>query len=424
MVLTVVLVKDFFNLFLAMKKRFLPFFLALFSVLFADAQIITSPTKAQVDSLVNYDIPDNFARSITPAKVRNSFLTLSQFAAQKANAVHGHTTTDVSEGSNLYHTTARVQTVGDARYGQLGTVNSWTGANTFSTITATAMGIGRTPNSNAKLDIVGRLNIGTIMNLAAFAPDATVHIGGSGYTLSTAPSFVIENSTTYAGVTPLLQQYVYSDGTNVPELGFTTGSRPGNILIRSFGNSGGGEISLHGSSHLNFLSGNTQYMRLASTGNLLVRTSIDAGYNLDVNGTARVQSHVLGYNFLATGTRTNTINIGMTANDPSYNFSGYGGYWGLRSDTNNNFNFDVYNTASPINAFSVRQNGNFQIGAGTNNLSAILQVDSITKGFLPPRMTSAQRTAISSPATGLIVYQTDGTEGVYIYKSSGWVFAF
>ncbi|MFY7886477.1 MAG: hypothetical protein ACOVOV_16710, partial [Dolichospermum sp.] len=54
--------------------------------------------------------------------------------------------------------------------------------------------------------------------------------------------------------------------------------------------------------------------------------------------------------------------------------------------------------------------------------SAVLEVVSTSKGFLPPRMTSAQRLAISSPATGLIVYQTDATEGLYIRKSTGWVF--
>jgi uncharacterized membrane protein len=54
--------------------------------------------------------------------------------------------------------------------------------------------------------------------------------------------------------------------------------------------------------------------------------------------------------------------------------------------------------------------------------SSILELSSITKGFLPPRMLQTQRTAIASPAVGLIVYQTDATEGLYIYKSTGWTF--
>jgi len=54
------------------------------------------------------------------------------------------------------------------------------------------------------------------------------------------------------------------------------------------------------------------------------------------------------------------------------------------------------------------------------NASAQLQIDSTTKGFLPPRMTSTQRTAISTPAVGLVVYQTDATEGLYQYLSTGW----
>ena len=45
--------------------------------------------------------------------------------------------------------------------------------------------------------------------------------------------------------------------------------------------------------------------------------------------------------------------------------------------------------------------------------SAILDVSSTTKGLLVPRMTAAQRTAIVLPATGLVVYQTDGTTGLY-----------
>jgi hypothetical protein len=45
--------------------------------------------------------------------------------------------------------------------------------------------------------------------------------------------------------------------------------------------------------------------------------------------------------------------------------------------------------------------------------SALLDVQSTTKGVLFPRMLEAERTAIVSPATGLLVYQTDGVNGYY-----------
>jgi hypothetical protein len=40
------------------------------------------------------------------------------------------------------------------------------------------------------------------------------------------------------------------------------------------------------------------------------------------------------------------------------------------------------------------------------NASAQFQIDSTTKGFLPPRMTTTQKNAIGSPAAGLMVYDT------------------
>jgi hypothetical protein len=63
------------------------------------------------------------------------------------------------------------------------------------------------------------------------------------------------------------------------------------------------------------------------------------------------------------------------------------------------------------------------VGIGTTSISssAALQVNSTTQGVLMPRMTEAQRTAISSPATGLLVYQTNNTAGFYYYTGTAWV---
>jgi len=65
--------------------------------------------------------------------------------------------------------------------------------------------------------------------------------------------------------------------------------------------------------------------------------------------------------------------------------------------------------------------GSVTAGASSKATSAVLQADSTSKGFLPPRMTKTQRNAISSPATGLVVYQTDNTPGLRAYNGTHWV---
>lgn len=52
--------------------------------------------------------------------------------------------------------------------------------------------------------------------------------------------------------------------------------------------------------------------------------------------------------------------------------------------------------------------------------SAILDVKSTAKGMLIPRMTSTQRTAIASPATGLMVYDTN-THSFWFYNGASWI---
>ena len=60
------------------------------------------------------------------------------------------------------------------------------------------------------------------------------------------------------------------------------------------------------------------------------------------------------------------------------------------------------------------------IGTATPDASAKLDITSTTQGLLPPRMTTVQRDAISSPAEGLVIYNTT-TKGLEFKSSTGWV---
>lgn len=79
--------------------------------------------------------------------------------------------------------------------------------------------------------------------------------------------------------------------------------------------------------------------------------------------------------------------------------------------------FTLLSLISFINSYS--QNN---IGIGTNNPapSAMLDVESTTKGFLFPRMTTKQREAINDPALGLFVFDTD-LKGPLYFDGGKWV---
>lgn len=64
--------------------------------------------------------------------------------------------------------------------------------------------------------------------------------------------------------------------------------------------------------------------------------------------------------------------------------------------------------------------GDVSIGSGAAaNTRAVLDLTSTTKGFLPPRMTTAQRDAITSAPAGLMIYNTS-TNKLNFYNGSAW----
>lgn len=80
-----------------------------------------------------------------------------------------------------------------------------------------------------------------------------------------------------------------------------------------------------------------------------------------------------------------------------------------------------------FSAFNINAQNNVGIGTSLPDESAMLEVQSTTQGILVPRMTETQRllikgaNGIAPPATGLLVYQMDGTPGFYYYNGLNWV---
>jgi hypothetical protein len=81
-------------------------------------------------------------------------------------------------------------------------------------------------------------------------------------------------------------------------------------------------------------------------------------------------------------------------------------FWHSIHNDGTYYNLRLFNGTGAIYYVRDKDTTNITFGANTYYASAQLSIDSTTKGFLPPRMTTAQKNAIASPAAGLVVYDT------------------
>jgi hypothetical protein len=137
-------------------------------------------------------------------------------------------------------------------------------------------------------------------------------------------------------------------------------------------------------------------LRIATTGNLLINTTTDAGFRLDVNGTARIDQ---------------TLRVNGTGTDTAIQFRAG------RIDADSNW--IRIKSAGNVDMINIAQNF-VGINATVATASAVLQADSTTRGFLPPRMTTTQKNAIASPAAGLMIYDTDLNRPCF-YNGTSWI---
>jgi len=154
-------------------------------------------------------------------------------------------------------------------------------------------------------------------------------------------------------------------------------------------------------------------LELGSTtkGFLPSRMSTDEREAISPEKGLMVFDNVLNSLFIYNGTKW----VSADASDNTWNISG--------NTVNESIDFiGSVNAADVIiktqNAEVLRVTKDSRVGIGTPgsnvHTSAKLEVNSISKGFLPPRMTTLQRNNITSPAVGLVVFDTD-KNNLYIY---------
>ena len=251
------------------------------------------------------------------------------------------TTSNISEGTNLYFTDGRARTAISL------TTSGNSGASTYNNGT-------------------GVLNVPqySLAGLGGVPTTRTLTINGTAFDLSADRTWSVGTVTSVATSGPITGGTITGTGT----IGITQASSSSNGFLSS--------------TDWNTFNGKQNTITLTTTGTSGAATLLGATLNIPQ------------YQSVLTNPITGTGTINYLSK-----FTG-------TSAIGNSLLFDN-GSALGLNTASI-------------NASALFQMDSTTRGFLPPRMTAAQRGAISAPAQGLIIFQTDGVIGLYIYANSTW----
>jgi len=230
-------------------------------------------------------------------------------------------------------------------------------------------------------------------------------------------------------------------GLNVSGLnGIFTGGTTGGITFGT--RNTGGNITLYNTTgdFRVFINSADQFV-IKNNGNVLINTTTDAGFRLDVNGTARVSdlvhlnnaaggqirmwtstannSGIYGINSSSTGIYGNAhIQFDLFIRSTGSGTKKFG-----QSTLGNTNNICITNSNTLLEPIMITTTDNGAVGimksTSTIPVSAVFEIESTTKGFLQPRMTTAQRDAITSPATALAIYNTSKNTPDY-YNGTNW----
>jgi len=147
-----------------------------------------------------------------------------------------------------------------------------------------------------------------------------------------------------------------------------------------------------------FTEGGAESMRIDSSGNVGIGTSSPAT-KLEVSGSMTASNYLISVAAATYGKASDTSIEMATSADATPRI--------------------LFRVGSASEAMRIDSSGNVGIGTSSPNASAILDAQSTTKGVRMPNMTTTQKNAISSPAAGLMVFDTTLAK-LCVYSGSAW----
>lgn len=255
----------------------------------------------------------------------------------------------------------------------------------------------------------GNIGVGT-GSFSNPSVSARLHVKGSGSTSATTSLLVQNSSGTEAF-------RVYDDRTAVFSTSVTANRFIGQIVEANYINTVGNGYS---ALQTNPSNGNVRFYQSVSIG-----TTSDPISRLQVvgSGSTSATTSLLVQN--SSGTAALTVKDDLSVLISSSGIFGFGDTtnYAKKSQAIDGVEISGYGGVGlgafgGINTFVVRA-GSASLGVTTANASAIFDVVSTTKGLLPPRMTTTQKNGISSPAAGLVVYDST-TNKLCCYNGTSW----
>jgi hypothetical protein len=275
---------------------------------------------------------------------------------------------------------------------------------------ASLLGSGNIPVVTSPSGVAGAIQFS---NGSAFASDAANLFWDDTNNrlgvLTNTPSFPVDvageiRSTTQvsAGTTGTNGAFLLRRTTDGNGIGsFSTSGNE--VLITEFSGSGGRLVTGFGTTALKWLGSSSQpRIGIGFNGSILATAHIQGSGSTSATTSLLVQN--------SAGTEAFRIK-----DDLSSNFAGNINGINIIATANIQFQTTLYG-----NNFFSQNTGKTTIGAqAAADASAMLDVRSTTMGFLPPRMTTTQKNAIASPASGLILYDST-TNKLQCYNGSTW----